>query len=131
MFKIDRITALEIFTQFDDLHITTGKSKDVNMFGIGIYRGPGHNYKPMITSAPFAKTQEEAINKIKEILEFVCEFSKKDLEDAKSITAMILNPEGKEVDEAKTLNPKFIEIIIQELQQHQAVSTWEILKKAG
>lgn len=52
--SLTRLTALEIFTNPNDLHFsmpTAGVGAD-EMFGISITRGPGHNFKPMLSGSP-------------------------------------------------------------------------------
>jgi hypothetical protein len=128
---ISMITALEIFTNPADLEITIGQEKEGAKFSIGIFRGPGHNFKPMLTSQPFAETQEDAIEAIEGILEPIHEAMTKDFADRKSLSSQYLNPDGLEIDQSKVLNPELITRILDELRRHRVASTYKILAPVG
>ena len=120
------LTALEIFTNPSDLEITIGQSKPGEKFAIGIFRGPGHNFKPMLTSQPFAEKWEDAIEAVKGILELIHETITKDFTEKGSVPSQYLNPEGSEIDQSKILNPGLIAKILNELRQHQVASTYKM-----
>ncbi len=82
---ISMITALEIFTNPGDLKIAIGQEKEGSKFAIGIFRGPGHNFRPMLTSQPFAEKLEDAVKAIKGILESIREDLTKDFANGKSL----------------------------------------------
>lgn len=125
------LTALEIFSQPDDLAFTTGQDKDdTGLFAFGVFRGPKHNYKTLLTTRPFAKTKEELLEFIKKELEELCEFCKRKLKDPNDIISRILNPEQKELDESKILNQDLIDRIIAELDRNGSASTWEVLAQS-
>ena len=128
---ISMITALEIFTNPSDLEITVGQSEPGKKFTIGIFRGPGHNFKPMLTSEPFAENLEGAVEAVSEVLESIHEAMVKDFADRGSIPSQYLNPEGLEIDQSKVLNPDLIARILVELRQHQTASTYKMLASAG
>ena len=128
---ISMLTALEIFTNPSDLEITIGQSKPGEKFAIGIFRGPGHNFKPMLTSQPFAKNLENAVEAVRGILESICEASTKTFADGGSIPSQYLNPEGLKIDQSKVLNPNLIDRILDELRQHQIASTYKMLAPVG
>jgi len=128
---ISMITALEIFTNPGDLEIIIGQEKEEAKFTIGIFRGPGHNFKPMLTSQPFAETQEDAVEAIKGTLESIREALTKDFADRKSLPSQYLNPDGLEIDLSKVLNPELIARILEELRQHRVASTYKMLAPAG
>lgn len=121
------ITALEIFTNPGDLEITIRQKKKGSKFAIGIFRGPGHNFKPMLTSQPFAETQKDAVEAIKGTLESIRDAITKDFADRKSFPSQYLNPDGLEIDPSKVLNTELIARIIEELRQHQVASTYKML----
>lgn len=125
--RISMITALEIFTNPADLEITIGQKEEGVEFAIGIFRGPGHNFKPMLTSQPFAKTQEDALEAIKGILESIHEAMTKDFADRKSLPSQYLNPDGLEIDQSKVLNSELITRILDELRRHGVASTYKRL----
>ena len=124
------ITALEIFTNPGDLEITIGQEKEGAKFAIGIFRGPGHNFKQMLTSQPFAETQEDAIEAIKGVLESIHEAMTKEFADRKSLPSQYFNPDGQEIDQAKVLNPDLISRILDELRQHRVAGTYKMLAQA-
>ncbi|MEX0930500.1 MAG: hypothetical protein WDZ79_02350 [Candidatus Paceibacterota bacterium] len=123
-------TALEIFTNPGDLVITLGQEEEGTKFAIGIFRGPGHNFKPMLTSQPFAEKHEDAVEAIREILESIREAMTKYFADRKSIPSRYLNPDGLEIDQSKVLNPELIARILDELRQHRGASTRKMLAPA-
>lgn len=125
------ITALEIFTNPGDLEITIGQEKEGAKFSIGIFRGPGHNFKPMLTSQPFAEKLEDAVKAIQGTLESIHEALTKDFADRKSLPSQYLNPDSREIDQSKILNPDLISRILDELRQHQVASTYKMLATAG
>ena len=114
MSGISRLTALEIFTNPGDLEITIRQENGDGKFAIGIYRGPGHSFKPMITSQPFADTSEEAIKAIEGILQAVHESIAKEFEN-------------REIDKSKILDQSLIGRIIEELRLHQKACTYKML----
>lgn len=126
MSGITRLTALEIFTNPDDLEIVIGKVKNSDKYIIAIMRGPGHNFKMMIDSEPFAGKFEDAIESIKTVLEAVRESITKELGDPETLASQILNPDGQAVDQSKVLSSDLIDKIIDELRQHKVASTYKM-----
>jgi hypothetical protein len=124
---ISKITALEIFTNPGDLEICIEQEKEGAKFSIGIFRGPGHNFKPMLTSQPFAEKLEDAVGAVKGTLESIHEILTKDLADRKSFSSLYLNPSGLEIDQSKILNQDLIARILDELRQHRVASTYKML----
>ncbi|NTV22523.1 MAG: hypothetical protein HGB03_03085 [Candidatus Yonathbacteria bacterium] len=114
---LNLITALEIFTNPSDLEITVGQEKEGAKFAIGIFRGPGHNFKPMLTSQPFAENQENAIKFIAKILQTVHEV----------LISRGLNPTDQEIDQSKVLNQDLIARILEELRVCGKASTYKML----
>ncbi len=106
------IDALEIFKNPDDLIITVGREKEGDKFSIGIFRGGGHNFKPLLTSTPCAENMEDAIQAIKRTLETVQQIGAK---------------EFAEIDQSKVLNTDLIARIVDELRQHKVANTYTIL----
>ena len=128
---LSMITALEIFTNPGDLEITIGQEKEGAKFAVGIFRGPGHNFKPILTSQPFAESEEEAIKAVGEILRTVHGTITKEFENWASLASQYLNPDGQEIDQSKILNQDLIARILDELRQHRVASTYKILAPAG
>ncbi len=125
------LTALEIHTNPRDLEFTIGKDKQSGKFAFEIFRGPGHQYKALLTTKPFAKSQDEVIATIKEILEGITELSEKELPNPDSPISQILNPDNQEIDPSNTLNQEFIDQIIEELRRNQKASTCEMFALTG
>ena len=123
-------TASEIFTNPDDLEIMIGQEREGAKFAIGIFRGPGHNFKPMLESQPFAENIEDAREEVKGPLESRREALTKDFADQKSLLSQYLNPDGLEIDQSKVLNPALISRILDELRQHRVASTYKMLAPA-
>ncbi len=123
---LSMLTALEIFTNPGDLEVTIGQEDGKGKFAVGVFRGPGHNFKPMLTSQPFAETQEEAIKSVEEILQTVHEAMTKEFKDSRSIPSRVLKPEGVEIDQSKVLTPELISRILEELRQHRKASTYKM-----
>jgi hypothetical protein len=128
---ISRMTALEIFTNPSDLEITIGQEEGVGKFAIGIFRGPGHNFKPMLTSQPFGESLEDTIKTVEETLQTVHEAMTREFENKGSFVSRYLNPNGQEIDQSKVLNQDLIKWVLKELRQHQKASTYKRLAPAG
>lgn len=128
---LSMITALEIFTNPGDLEITIGQEKEGAKFAIGIFRGPGHNYKPMLTSQPFTEIREDAIKAVEGVLQTVHEAITKQFKNSGSLASRFLNPDGQEIDQSKILNQDLIGRILEELRMHGKASTYEMLVPEG
>ena len=118
------LTALEIFTNPNDLEITIGRKKGDRKFAIGIFRGPGHSFKPLLTSEPFAEKFEGAVEAVKDTLEHIQQAVMKEFEDKDSIPSQYLNPDSRALDQSKILNPDLINRILDELRQHKVARTY-------
>ena len=125
------LTALEIFTNPNDLEILIGQEKGGGKYAFAITRGPGHDFKMMISSQPFTEKLEDAIEVIKVILESIREAIARDFENIKSVPSQYLNPDGQAIDQSKILNNELIVHILDELRQHQVASTHKMLATAG
>jgi hypothetical protein len=128
---IGRMEALEIFTHPDDLEFTIEKEKDGSKYCVLITRGPGHNFKLLISSTFYFEAPEKAVESIKGILESIQQFAIEEFADESSLTSMICNPEKIKVDENSMLSSGLITRIIDELRQHQVASTYKMLAAAG
>lgn len=126
MSGISMLTALEIFTNPKDLEITIGHEKGGDKFAIGIFRGPSHNFKPMLTSQPFAKTPEDAVEAIKGILETVRQAATKELGNKESILFQHLNLDNREIDQSRILDSDFVDRILDELRRCRVASTYKM-----
>ena len=124
---ISLITAIEIYTNPYDLEFLVGKENGGSKFAIAITRGPGHDYKLLLTTAPYTENQAEAIGIIREILELTRSTVEGELNNPESIAASFLNPDGEEINQANVLNPDLIERIIAKLEQDREASTCEMV----
>jgi len=123
-----RLEAYEIFTNPYDLEIIIGKIKGNDKYAFAISRGPGHNFKLLIDSEPFAETSEEAVKVVKEFLDSIQQFVTKEANDPKSLISTFLNPDNEEIDESKILTPDLINKIAEDLQKKQVASTYKYKK---
>lgn len=130
MSGITLITALEIFTNPKDLQISIGK-KGNSKYMFVVSRGPDHNFKPLISTTPFAETVDIAVEEIKKLLEMIQLASLKQMKDRDSFLTQVLNPNGTDLDMSKLLNTDLINYIINELKQRQVANTYETLAVAG
>ncbi|MEK7642035.1 MAG: hypothetical protein AAB365_03545 [Patescibacteria group bacterium] len=122
---------MEIFTNPADLDITIGQAREGDKFAIGIFRGPGHRGKPLLTSQPFAVTAEEAVESIRELLEGIRQVMTKEFEDDASVFSRYLNPDHRTVDESKVLSAELIARIVEKLKQDRSASTYAMLAQTG
>jgi len=121
------LSAFEIFTNPGDLEFTIVEDTESGKFSIGIFRGSGHNYKPLITSRLFAESIEVAAEQIRELLETASTYVRKEFDDRKSLPSRLLNPDGRAIDETKVLNPELIGRIIAEVKQNRSASTCQMM----
>ncbi|MES3004485.1 MAG: hypothetical protein V4690_00050 [Patescibacteria group bacterium] len=119
------LTALEIYTNPHDLHIVIGQEKAGEKFAIGILRGPGHNFKPLITSQPYAETAEQAIEAVEETLRSLQEVMARDFASRTSFASQQLNPDGEEVDQSKVLTIELVDKIVEDLRQNKVSCTYK------
>mgnify|MGYP001559215374 FL=1 len=124
-------TALEIFTNPSDLEISIGQGKGGGKFSIFISRGPGHDFKILISSQPFAESMEAAVVATGEILESIRKVATNTFGDKDNPISQILNPDGQEVEQSKVLNSELIQRILEKLRRHQRAGTYEMLAVAG
>jgi len=126
---ITRLTALEIFTNPNDLRLSVVREEgkgESGKYAILITRGPGHSFKLLLSSQPFAATVDEAARDIGEILEFIRQNATKDLERPDDGLAQFLNPGGQPVDQSRVLNEELIDRILIELRAHRFADTCQM-----
>ncbi len=120
---ITMLTALEIFSNPRDLVVSTGRVE--GKYAIAISRGPGHNFKILIDSQPFAETPEAATKAIHEILGSIREAATKQLGDRESIPSQYLNPSGRRLHQSKVLDADLIDWILNELREGRVARTYQ------
>ena len=118
-------TALEIYTQPKDLYICVGKPQEEKKFAFTISRGPGHNYKQLVSSSASFETVESAIKEVKSLLKDCCQAAKKIISDPNNVLTIIFNPDNRPVLEDRILNDAFLEQIMLELEKNNEVDTCE------
>jgi hypothetical protein len=122
-------TALQIFSNPTDLLIQIGQHKKTNQYGVGIFRGPGHRYMPLLTQDNFPfKEYDDAVACAKTTLEAIRDGAKKEFENKDSLTAAVFNPGGEKVDKSKVLNDKVISWIIERLKKKKEADTSKMPK---
>jgi len=124
---ISMLTALEIFTNPADLEIDIWIEKSIGKFCIGIFRGPGHSFKSILTSQPFTEKEEDAVETVKVLLEEILTACTKEFKNPVSITCQYLNPDMEEIDQSKVLTHDLIEQILNELRRNRLARTYEML----
>jgi hypothetical protein len=97
------LTAMEIRGNPHDLCIFV--YKEHRLFGFGILRGPGHKYKSLLTSKPYLRTRDEAIEMIAKILRDV---------------AVEASGEGDLLDQ------KMVERILNGVREKEVANTWQM-----
>lgn len=128
---ISIMVALEIFSHPDDLGFSIAKERDGDKYCFFITRGPGHNFKILISSSFSFERPEKAVESIKGILESIQEFAIKEYADSSTFASRICNPEKIKVDENSMLSSELIARIVEELQKNQLASTYKMLAASG
>lgn len=127
MSGITMSTALEIFNHPNDLEILIAKKENSSKYSILIYRGPGHNFKMLLSTEPFTEKLEDAVEMVKETLEFIQMAVMGEYKNPESIASKFLNPDGRAIDQSKVLNSDLIRRIIEELRKNQIASTYKMI----
>ncbi len=118
------LTALEIFTNPDDLEFSIGL--EGNKWAVIISRGPGHYFKLLLSSEHVFGSREAAIDKIKGELVFICEKGKEILGDSSNPAANVINPDNLPVGNMEVLTQERLEQIINELRANGMASTYKM-----
>jgi len=124
--KMSTSTAMEIFSNPDDLMFTIGQGGEEKGFSFGIFRGPGHDFKPLLISSAFAETRVGALESLEEVLEIALQTMIKLLEEASSIISRTLNPENRPIDSLGMLNHGLINRILERLKTESSMVTYEL-----
>ncbi|MES2059573.1 MAG: hypothetical protein V4438_00925 [Patescibacteria group bacterium] len=120
------ITALEIFTNPWDLVFTVGEEVGGGKFAFGIFRGPGHQGKVLLTTQPFAETLEEVVEAVNGVLQSICKAVTEEFESKQSLASQYLNPDGQEIHQSKVLNQEIISWVLEGLRHGQEACTNEM-----
>lgn len=122
---ISVITAFEIYTNPFDLKLLIVKEIDGAKYSIFVLRGPGHNFKPLLTTQPFTEELEFAVEVVKETLESINKAVTERFADRNIFPSLVLNPDGLEIDMSMVLNPDLISRIVADLQRNGAAHTYK------
>ena len=126
-------SALEIFSNPFDLEFMIGEDqgKKDGTFCLALTRGPGHNFKPVLTGEGY-KSKDDAIETFKKVLDICVEkgeevfFGKKSSTDTVGkLLKTVGNPSDTKKEEAKNaLTNDMVEKIIYDLKEKEVVSTY-------
>lgn len=114
-------SALEIFSQPDDLHFQAAQIGEKWAFAIS--RGPGHNYKLLLSTEPVFDTIEATVRMVGKVLGNICTAVTSELNDPSSFAAQMLNGEGIPLDDAHALSGAYRERIIRDLLENHVADT--------
>ena len=129
---ISRLTAHEIFSNPFDLEFTLWEDEaGGGKFGFAVFRGEEQQYKPLVSTTPFAADPEAALAALKGLLEPVRTVCEKELENSGSMLSQFVNPNSRPLRELEVLNPDLIERILAELREHRSASTCDMRAPAG
>ena len=104
---ISRLTLYEVAGNPDDINITFAGPDEYGKFIGWITRGPGHDYKPLISTQAIFDTAEAAKSAMKEIVQFANNFTEEDLANPDSLLVKFFStPEGRAVSEIVLLAKK-------------------------
>jgi hypothetical protein len=114
-------TALEIFNHPRDLYFSV--SEHEGKYAFVISRGPGHNFKLLISADPVFEGREAVILCVQEILTGIRTHLEKELLDPSTIAAQFCNPSRLPRHMFQGLTAEYIDRIISDLQTQGSVST--------
>lgn len=104
-------SVLEIYSNPADLQIFVGEDAETKEWGFAITRGPGHNFKPILSSQPFAKTLAEVVDGVRTLLQNVC---------------IMVEKETFPGDPSTCLTPELINRIGEDLLRNKVANTFEM-----
>lgn len=113
------ITALEIYTNPFDLDIVIMENVMV------ISRGPGHNFKILLSAEWKFNDKIEVVEDIKSILKTIIDKNKAELSIPNSFVASICNPKNEPLDEATVLTESMLDEIISSLNGTGTAQTYK------
>lgn len=127
MSGIQRFTALEIFTNPDDLELSIFGNK--SGWGLMITRGPDHRFKILITQNPVFPNSAQAIQAISNILRSICTSMTQELNNSESFIAKVFNSGGLSIDDANVLSGEYRERICRDLASYHVARTYTYKQK--
>ncbi|MFH1036474.1 MAG: hypothetical protein V1756_00185 [Patescibacteria group bacterium] len=94
---VSRLTLYEIAGNPDDVVVDAGgPDKETGKYVGWITRGPGHNYKPLISTEPIFDTPEQAKEAMQKIVDWAKNWTEEDLRDPNNPLAEFLSPRSEE-----------------------------------
>ncbi len=123
------ITCLEIFANPKDLEINIIKDAGTNKFAILICRGPGHNYKAILTSLPFTNELDVAVETTKVIFEGAIEVGRNFSLEKGTKLPPVLDGLMTKIETSLVFNQDMLDKILLELRDRQTVSTHHFFKE--
>jgi hypothetical protein len=90
-----RLTVFEIVGNPDDIVVTHAGPDSQGKYSGWITRGPGHNYKPLVSSKGSFDTPQAAEHAMREIVDWAKAFAEKELADSNNpLNALCESREG-------------------------------------
>ena len=130
MAGITMSTALEVFTNPYDLFISIGQEKDGGKYVFVIMRGPGHDFKPLISTTPFFGSAEDAVKALELNLNLMSMAARTAFANKKGDMEILLlladHGLSGGIDESNVLNPDLIKRIGVELRERRVAKTYEM-----
>ncbi|MBP9771890.1 MAG: hypothetical protein KBD16_03130 [Candidatus Pacebacteria bacterium] len=121
---VSLVTLLEIFTNPRDLEVVLEQDQKTKEFAVGFFRGPGHNFKPLISTEPGFPTREAAIGTVKRILEAAIQHGGVTLHDPTILLRDEFNPDPHEPERRHFLSSAAVEAIVEKLKLQDEVVTY-------
>lgn len=127
--SISLTTALEIYSNPSDLFLSFSKPTLENKFGVVITRGPGHDFKPLISSNFYLTSDDQGILDMQRLLEACRNGSITALTTKTNPIGQILNPDNLPADKLCGMSEEQIQRILSELREHRQASTYVLFAK--
>ncbi len=105
------LTAFEMRACPDDLMFSIVRNQASGLYQFFVSRGPGHSFKPLLSSAPLTR-RSEVLEAIRETLEVMMNIGR---------SSRTVNPIN-----YFDLNPPAAGAILRSLREADVVSTWEL-----
>lgn len=121
---LSAITALEIYTNPEDLEFAIGEDEESGKWSLVITRGPSHHFKLLLSADGTLGSKAEAIKQIGLLLKTAREEGRRTLTDPESFIGKIVNPKGLAPEDMEILTDEQSERILEELRSSNVSSTY-------
>lgn len=129
---LNLLIALEVANQYRDLCISVFKDDSSDKHGFLISRGPGHNFKPLLSTNACFENKQSVIEATGNLLEAIVRITKNEIgENSQDIPAAIINPGNQPLEKLDILNQERIEQIIKALKVENVANTWEMFPESS